>query len=159
MSTWKVSTDGGCPSNPGPGAFAFVIDKTDTGGDKVAMSGFLPMATNNQAEYRAVNAAFWYLLNRETELPNTIEIWSDSQLIVNQLNQHYAVKDEILRPFYAETFSALSDLRKRTRVSINWFRRENNTEADELCNIVLEGHGIEIVSKRKGRSQVAALPK
>lgn len=154
---WRVCTDGGCPGNPGPGAFAFVID---TVGGKVSRSGFLPMATNNQAEYRAINAAFnWLLLSTELDLPAEIQVWSDSELIVNQLNGMYRVKDEILRPFFMEAHAALTTLRKRTIVVIKWFRRENNIEADELCNEVLRRRGIEIVSKKKSNKMASSLPR
>lgn len=152
LERWRVCTDGGCPSNPGPGAFAFVIEKGN--GEKVKMSGFLATATNNQAEYRAVNAALIFL-NNMAELPAGIDFWSDSELIVNQLNGLYGVHNETLRPFYLETISALRELKKKCFVTITHFKREFNSEADELCNESLRLHGIEIVSKKRktfGRS-------
>lgn len=145
MTTWKVSCDGGCPQNPGPGAFAFVIDQGD--GNKISKSGFLPTATNNQAELRALNAAALFLL--DMQLPDKIEIWSDSEVAVRQMNRVYQCQSDTLRPFYIEALAAVDALRKRTQVVISWFRRENNTEADELCNESLRRQGIEIVSKKK----------
>jgi ribonuclease HI len=142
---WTVCTDGGCPANPGPGAFAFVITKGD--GEEVERSGFLPMATNNQAEYRAMTAALLFL--QFQVLPTEIEIFSDSELIVNQLNGRYSVKSEELRPFYDEAQRALAALKQRINVSIRWFSRDENTRADDLCNQVLERRGIEIVSKKR----------
>lgn len=142
---WIVKCDGGCPANPGPGAFAFVIEKPD--GEKITRSGFASSATNNQMEYRAVNAAALSLLQLG-ELPEDVEIWSDSQVIVRQLNGVYKVNDD-LRPYYAEAWDAIRRLRARTRVVVDWFRRENNQEADELCNQVLERRGIVIVSKKR----------
>jgi ribonuclease HI len=146
VTTWKVMTDGGCPANPGPGAFAFVIDKGD--GTKITRSGFLPTATNNQAEHRAVTAAALFLHSMQ-QLPESIEFWSDSEVIVRQVNRIYQCKSDELRPFYIETLGAVDALRKRTDVTVRWFRRENNMEADSLCNQVLERRGIVIVSKKK----------
>jgi ribonuclease HI len=146
--TWKVTTDGGCPANPGPGAFAFVIDKGD--GTKITRSGFLPVATNNTAEYRAVTAAAIFLHSVQQH-PERIEFWSDSELIVRQLNGVYQCRNEMLHPVYLEAKKAIETLRKVTHaaVTLQWFRRENNMEADELCNEVLRKRGIEIVSKKK----------
>lgn len=146
MRKWIVKTDGGCPANPGPGSFAFVVEKED--GSKITRSGFLPTATNNQAEYRAVAAAAIFLA-QSSDLPDDIEFWSDSQLVVRQLNGQYRVSDAILLPFYIESRDALHSLRKVVKGSVrnNWFRREENTEADELCNEVLRKRGIKLGKK------------
>lgn len=147
MDKWTVKTDGGCPGNPGPGSFAFVVDKHD--GTKLSRSGYLPSATNNQAEYRGVTAAAFFL-NGLKELPSRLEFWSDSQLIVNQLNGKYAVHDDTLRPFFNDSRMLLESLRRKgSKVTMNWFRRENNSEADELCNQVLERHGVHIANKKR----------
>jgi ribonuclease HI len=152
MTKWTVHTDGGCPQNPGPGAFGFVIL---TGGEKITRSGFLPMTTNNQAEYRALTAALLFL-NGLAELPTEVNIFSDSELIVRQIDKTYQVKNEDLRPFYEDANAAMIALRKRVPVTLTHFKREHNVEADELCNLVLERRGIEIVSKKKIK-RVAAL--
>jgi ribonuclease HI len=145
LTTWTVKCDGGCPANPGPGAFAFVIDQGD--GNKITKSGYLPTATNNQAELRALTAAALFM--HSMQLPDTIEIWSDSEVSVRLLNRVYQCRSDELRPFYVEALAAVDALRKRTQVVISWFRRENNEEADSLCNEVLRRRGIEIVSKKK----------
>lgn len=149
---WTVKTDGGCPANPGPGAFAFVIEMMPNG-KKITRSGFLPLptTTNNQAEYRAVEAAARFLGSLpHDELPLHIEFWSDSELIVNQIKGKYRVQSQDLLPFYHEAKDALKILHERgIKLTINWFRRENNEEADELCNLVLEKRGIVLAKKRK----------
>jgi ribonuclease HI len=145
MPSWKVCTDGGSPQNPGPSAYAFVIEKDD--GTKESRSGFLPHATNNVAEYAAVTAAAWFLSNAK-ELPNKIEFWSDSELVVRQLGGQYRVNENLQRSYH-EALSALTELRKRTSVTVMHFKRVHNAEADELCNEVLRRRGIEIVSKKR----------
>lgn len=151
MTTWKVCCDGGCPANPGPGAFGFVIDKGE--GNKITRSGFLPVATNNSAEYRAITAAAIFLQGVEQH-PDRIEFWSDSEVIVRQLNGVYQVRSETLHPIFLEAKAAIETLRKVThaQVTISHFKREHNSEADELCNEVLRKRGIEIVSKKKTRT-------
>jgi ribonuclease HI len=152
---WVAKTDGGCPQPNGPGSFAFVLDAD---GNIVTRSGFLPTATNNQAEYRAMHAALHFvndlLLETGADLwPDEVQFWSDSQLIVRQLNGLYRVSQGDLLRFYAEANEALIKLRQKVKVVIDWFQRENNTHADALCNEALERRGIKIVSKKK----VAAL--
>lgn len=165
MSTWDVLCDGGCPKPGGPGAYAFVIKEgarlqdmvehfiPEGGITKVGKSGFRPEATNNTMEYAAVTSAGWFLLDtlqREWEhsLPTEIRFWGDSQLIVYQLTGRYKVNDPVLRPHYEEAKKFIDELRKHTKVSLNWFRREYNKEADELCNLQLEKHGVQLKKKR-----------
>jgi ribonuclease HI len=145
MPNWKVCTDGGSPQNPGPAAYGFVIE-TDAG-EKITRSGFLPYATNNVAEYAGVTAAAWFLLKME-KLPEKIEFWSDSELIVRQLSGQYRVNENLHRSYH-EALSALTELRKRASVTVAHFKRVHNAEADELCNEVLRRRGIEIVSKKR----------
>lgn len=150
MVRWVVYTDGGCPSNPGPGAWAVVIKKDS--GEVEEHCGFLPQeSTCNQCEYRAFEAAC-ILLQRKTqgELPSSIDFFSDSQLIVNQINGKFKVNMEI-RPFYQTAKDAFVALSTRCPVSLTWVRRELNTEADSLCNLVLDKYGI--VCSKKGRTK------
>jgi ribonuclease HI len=160
---WDVLCDGGCPVPGGPGAFGFVVKegcslgdngehKFPVGGRVVASrSGFLPTATNNQAEYRAITAAAMWVLGKQNVPDDVIRFWGDSQLIVRQLTGAYRVNDETLVPFYTAARSTIKCLqmgRPSGEVSINWFRREHNAEADELCNQVFERRGIPLKKKR-----------
>ena len=49
----RLSTDGGARGNPGPAAFAYVLE-TDDGMVLDARGEAIGVATNNVAEYRAV---------------------------------------------------------------------------------------------------------
>jgi ribonuclease HI len=159
MGVWDVTCDGGCPVPGGPGAYAFVVREGCTikdagehsypdGGEKIGgFAGFLPRATNNEAEYRAVNAAAIWLRN-DTLVPSEIRFWGDSQLITYQLTGRYKVRDEDLRPFFDDAKNALNALRKLSKVSLHWFRRAYNSEADELCNRVFDRHGVPLKKKR-----------
>lgn len=153
MGKWIVYTDGGCRDNPGPGAWGVVITEDD--GVKHHICGFLPMCTNNQAEYRALEAACISMLTKVTtnRLPSSIEIFSDSQLIVNQVNGVYKV-NEAIAPFYSTASVAYQTLGSKVPLSLTWIRREFNTEADALCNKVLDKHGIVCSKKGKKRSEI-----
>jgi ribonuclease HI len=149
VSTLTVFTDGGCPSNPGPGAWGFVCKVDDIVTEEHC--GFLPHCTNNVAEYRALEAACLVIIRKPVDqMPNSIEIFSDSQLIVNQLNGRWAVNEPIL-PYFTTASAALMALKTVCPVSLSWVRREFNTEADALCNKVLDKYGI--VCMKKGRKR------
>jgi hypothetical protein len=55
-----------------------------------------PMSTNNQAEYEAILKGLQLLYEVKAE---AIEIFGDSQLIINQLLDLYECKDNILRKY------------------------------------------------------------
>ena len=67
-----------------------------------------------------------------------LSIFSDSELIVRQLEGAYRVKNEGLRPYYQEAKSLLSRLDEYRIKSIP---REANAHADELVNKALDGAG------------------
>ena len=56
-----------------------------------------PMITNNQAEYEAILKGLQLLHEVKTE---SIEVFGDSQLVINQLIGLYECKDDILRGYY-----------------------------------------------------------
>lgn len=125
-----IHIDGAARGNPGPSAFAYVIEQ---GGEPIAELGqHLGTATNNQAEYTALVRA----LERAAELgARELEILSDSELIVKQMSGEYRVKNEDLRTLYEEAQA----LRRRFDVvRIRHVRRADNAHADRLCNEALD---------------------
>ena len=125
-----VHIDGAARGNPGPAAIAFVLKRP--GLPDVEYSETLGNATNNVAEYTALLAA----LEKAVELGvPRLTVYSDSELLVKQMNGEYKVKNEDLRALYTEA-SALR--RKMENVTLNHVRREQNKRADELCNIALD---------------------
>ena len=55
------------------------------------------MTTNNQAEYEAILKGLQLLQELKAD---AIEIFGDSQLVINQLIGMYECKDDILRGYY-----------------------------------------------------------
>jgi ribonuclease HI len=126
-----INTDGCSKNNPGPAAIGVVL--RDITFKKVAtISQALGEATNNEAEYKAVIAG----LEKALKMGATqVEIRSDSELMVNQLNGRYKVKSAGLRPLYLEATQLLSKL---TQAKISYIPRELNSEADALANEALK---------------------
>ena len=129
---WKIHTDGGARGNPGPAAYAYVIDRP--GDDApIEVAGRLGTATNNIAEYTALVRA----LEHARKLgARRLHVHSDSELLVKQMNGVYKVKHEGLRPLYEQAQKLCAQFES---VKIQHVFRERNKHADRLYNEVLDG--------------------
>jgi ribonuclease H / adenosylcobalamin/alpha-ribazole phosphatase len=130
----RLFTDGGARGNPGPAAFAYVLEAED--GTVLASHGeAIGVATNNVAEYSGLVAG----LERAADLQlDEVEVVSDSELLVKQMNGEYRVKNEALRELSLE---AARLARRVGRVSYTAVRREQNKLADQLVNEALDAAG------------------
>ena len=127
----KLSTDGGARGNPGPAAYGYVLEAED-GTVLDARGETIGVATNNVSEYRALIAG----LEKAVELGiDELEVVSDSELLVKQMQGEYRVKNEALRELNDE---ANSLERKLGRVRYKAVRREHNELADKLVNDALD---------------------
>ena len=127
----KLSTDGGARGNPGPAAYGYVLEAED-GTVLDARGETIGVATNNVAEYRALIAG----LEKAIELGiDELEVVSDSELLVKQMQGEYKVKNEALRELNDEA-NFLE--RKLGRVRYKAVRREHNELADKLVNEALD---------------------
>jgi ribonuclease HI len=127
----KLFTDGGARGNPGPAAYGYVLEADD--GTVLAAHGErIGIATNNVAEYSALIAGLEKAL--ELAVPE-VEVISDSELLVKQMNGEYRVKNEALRELSARA-SQLA--RQIGDVSYRAVRREHNELADRLVNEALD---------------------
>jgi ribonuclease HI len=127
----KLFTDGGSRGNPGPAAFAYVLEAAD--GTVLAAHGeTIGVATNNVAEYRGLVAGLAKAL--ELAVPE-IEVLSDSELLVKQMRGEYKVKNEALRDL---SLQATRLARQLNKVEYRHVRREANEFADSLVNEALD---------------------
>ena len=127
----KLLTDGGARGNPGPAAYGYVLEAED-GSVIDARGEKIGVATNNVAEYRALVAG----LEKALELGiDELEVVSDSELLVKQMQGEYRVKNEALQELNEEA-NYLE--RKLGRVRYKAVRREHNELADKLVNEALD---------------------
>jgi len=127
----RLSTDGGSRGNPGPAAFGYVLESEDR--HVLAAHGeAIGRATNNVAEYRGLVAG----MTKAAELGvDELEVLSDSELLVKQMQGDYRVKNEALRVLWEEA----NDLERRFRkVRYTAVRRAHNELADSLVNEALD---------------------
>ncbi|QKE55276.1 RNaseH [Escherichia phage ECOP18] len=79
MSVFHIYTDGACKSNPGPGAWGFIVydDNDDRLGSK---SGYNPKTTNNEMELTAIVEALRWSVRKDNR---PIAIYTDSAYCKN----------------------------------------------------------------------------
>jgi ribonuclease H / adenosylcobalamin/alpha-ribazole phosphatase len=127
----RLSTDGGARGNPGPAAFGYILE-TEDGHVLAAHGEAIGRATNNVAEYRGLVAG----MEKAAELGvDELEVVSDSELLVKQMQGEYRVKNEALRELWEDA----NDLERRfRRVRYKAVRRAHNELADRLVNEALD---------------------
>ena len=128
----RLWTDGGARGNPGPAAFAYVLE-ADDGTVLDARGESIGVATNNVAEYSGLVAG----LERAVEAGvSELEVRSDSELMVKQMRGEYRVKNRDLQALFLEASRAAREV---GRVTYTHVRREHNALADRLVNEALDG--------------------
>ncbi len=127
--------DGGARGNPGPAGYGVVME--DAAGRRIAeRSEFLGHRTNNYAEYMGLLAALQHAVEHG---PKALEVISDSELLVKQINGQYKVRNATLVELHQQAKSLIGKL--------DWFKihhvlRGKNKEADALANRAMdEGMG------------------
>jgi ribonuclease HI len=129
--TLVIHIDGGARGNPGPAGFGVHVASPD-GSPVAELYGFLGIQTNNVAEYAALIAALRYAIEAGAR---SVQIRSDSELLVKQLRGDYRVKSPGLLPLYQE---ALRLMRGLPRVTVEHLRRALNKDADALANRAMD---------------------
>lgn len=125
---FRAYIDGAARGNPGPAGAGVHIESQD-GRPIEELYSALGTATNNVAEYSALLLA----LARAAEMgAETVEILSDSLLLVQQVNGVFKVKAPHLIPLVSDAVRRAKSFR---RFSIRHVPREKNTLADRLANL------------------------
>ena len=127
---WGLFTDGGSRGNPGPAAFGYHLISPD--GRSFTGHGLLGIQTNNVAEYQGIIHGLQGALDIGVE---KLEVYSDSEVAVKQLNGEYKVKEIGLKPLFSKAKELAAKFPGGVRFS--HIRREENKKADELVNQAL----------------------
>jgi ribonuclease HI len=131
-----IHTDGGSRGNPGSAAYGYIIEY---GGKIIQETGVkIGIATNNIAEYSAVKAAFEWLANykKKHAVHGEVHVYSDSTLVVNQLNGIFKIKDGTLRNYIFDI--KLLEQEIGESIYFHYIPREQNAKADMLVNAALD---------------------
>ena len=128
-----INIDGSSQGNPGPSGISAIF-ATETGEILSEVYKYIGEGTNNQAEYRALIIALEMLkvkhLNWSLKTHTEIEIKTDSELLFNQVNGSYKVKDWGLKKLYSQVLKLKKGLPNFKMVLIP---REENRACDKLA--------------------------
>ena len=127
---YKVFCDGASRSNPGEAAIGVSIQID--GKEIHTISKAIGVASNNEAEYLALESALEYCIKNNFM---NLEIFLDSKLVVEQVNGNFKVKSNNLKPLRDKI---LEYIEKLEFVNISHVYREHNKRADELANQALD---------------------
>ena len=81
---------------------------------------------------------FKALFGKKLAKNSEVEIRSDSELLVKQLNGKYKILDSKIQPLFLEIWNLRFDFQK---VKFKHIKREKNVEADKLVNEALDAKG------------------
>ena len=123
--------DGGARGNPGPAAYGVVI-RTPEGKMLAELAKYLGARTNNFAEYSGLLAALEYA--QQQNFPG-LKVFSDSELLVKQMNGEYKVSNATLKMLHSQARELVRELQY---FSIHHVLRSYNRQADALVNAVLD---------------------
>lgn len=130
----RLHVDGASRGNPGEAGFGVHVC-TPEGSEVAGLYGYLGKATNNVAEYQALLHGLRFALSRGAR---EVSVFSDSELLVRQLEGRYRVKNPGLQPLFREAQSLLA---RFDRARVSHVPREQNREADALANRAVDEKG------------------
>jgi ribonuclease HI len=128
----EVYIDGAARGNPGPAGIGVVIKD----GPKIIeeIGAYIGKSTNNIAEYMALVRGLEEVLIRGF---SSASFYSDSELLVKQLNGEYKVKHENLVPLHYHVLTLVDRMKD---FSIKHVTREKNEHADKMANEGIDLH-------------------
>jgi len=132
MKSVYINCDGASRGNPGRAAIGIQIKGEDKKTVLKQHSEYVGKATNNVAEYLAVLKS----LDIAKKFTNqNVFVYSDSELLVRQMNGRYKVKNKNLKELFDQVQKLQNSFQK---VVFTHVRREYNVIADQLANEALD---------------------
>lgn len=123
--------DGAARGNPGPAGAGAVLTNLESG-EVVSLGLFLGDTTNNVAEYQGLILLLEAAASRGVQ---DLEVRSDSELLVRQVNGIYRVKAPHLQTLFARVLELLKSFK---RVRVAHVLRAANLEADVMSNRAID---------------------
>ena len=126
----KIFCDGASRSNPGDASIGVSISLD---GEEIhTISRKIGIATNNEAEYQALIDALNYCIENSIK---EIEVFLDSNLVVEQVNKNFKVKAGNLKTLNSKVESMVKEFKY---IEFKHVYREENKRADQLANMALD---------------------
>ncbi len=127
---YQLFCDGASRSNPGDASIGISI--LLDGKEVHTISKKIGIATNNEAEYQALIDGLNYCVNNSIK---EIEVFLDSNLVVEQVNKNFKVKAGNLKVLNSKVDDLIQEF---NFIEINHVYREENKRADQLANMALD---------------------
>jgi len=126
----KVYVDGAAVPNPGPSGIGVVI--YDEKKKKIKeVKKYIGLTTNNVAEYKALIQG---LKESKKLLPQSVNVFSDSQLLINQMNGRFRINNRDLGKLFQQAKNLEGKFEK---VTYHLIDRNKNKAADQLANLAI----------------------
>ncbi len=126
----QIFCDGASRSNPGDASIGVSISLD--GKEIHTISRKIGIATNNEAEYQALIDALNYCIENSIK---EIEVFLDSNLVVEQVNKNFKVKAGNLKTLNSKVESMVKEFKY---IEFKHVYREENKRADQLANMALD---------------------
>ena len=131
MNDLILFIDGASKGNPGHAGIGIRIERD--GELLTEHCEYIGQATNNAAEYRALIKGLELAARFRAD---RVTVFSDSELVVRQMNGRYKVKSNALWPLYQ---TAHEQSKTFAQFQIAHVRRDQNDKADQLANRGIKG--------------------
>ena len=126
----QIFCDGASRSNPGDASIGVSISLD--GKEIHTISRKIGIATNNEAEYQALIDALNYCIENSIK---EIEVFLDSNLVVEQVNKNFKVKAGNLKALNSQVENMIKEFEY---IEFKHVYREENKRADQLANMALD---------------------
>jgi ribonuclease HI len=149
MDKLLINVDGACQGNPGAASIGVVI--TDQNGAVVEEIGsYIGRTTNNVAEYRSLITGIEAVINY---MPKRAIFFMDSQLVVNQINGLYRVRQPHLNALHQEADELLDQL---PSWEVKYVERTANWQAHRVAQraLIERGNGNAESTPQQGGSVI-----
>ena len=127
---YQIFCDGASRSNPGDASIGVSISLD--GKEIHTISRKIGIATNNEAEYQALIEALNYCIENSIK---EIEVFLDSNLVVEQVNKNFKVKAGNLKALNSQVENMIKEFEY---IEFKHVYREENKRADQLANMALD---------------------
>ena len=127
---YQLFCDGASRSNPGDASIGISI--LLDGKEVHTISKKIGIATNNEAEYQALIDGLNFCIDNSIK---EIDVFLDSNLVVEQVNENFKVKAGNLKVLNSKVDELIQEF---NFIEINHVYREENKRADQLANMALD---------------------
>ncbi len=124
----EIHTDGSCKGNPGPGGWAAIIKEENVDEGVKILKGHAFDTTNNRMEMLAVIRALEYLEAMKKKSFQNVKIYSDSNLIIQTINQGWKRKANL------DLWLKLDELNEKLMPKYFWVKGHAKNKWNNECD-------------------------